>query len=451
MRGRGPQRAGRRVPPVPGCGRGQCRRRNQRLAPVGPTGGDGPRVRLTDPVSRNRRSRSRSRSRAAASYRYIDSDQGLRDVVATVSSEPRFALDTEFHRERTYRPQAALIQVAWPTDLVLIDPLAVDVAPLAEVLGAGGLMVAHAAGQDLEVLDHCCGAVPGRIFDTQIAAGFLGLGTPALSSLYESEIGWRPPKADRLTDWLARPLKVSQLDYAASDVRHLLEIHERLAARLDEMGRQDWAEAEFELVLERNRQGQRPEEAWSRLKEARHLRRRDLPVVRSVAMWREQRAARVDQPVRHVLSDVAVVSISQAAPRTTEELAAVRGVGEGLARGRLGPAILKAVADGLESDWRPPPKPTARTEAVDRLRPAVGLVTSWVSQLARDRMIEPSLLATRADVEALIRGDADARLARGWRSEMVGEPLRRLVAGEAALAFDNGQLVLEERSHRPVA
>ncbi|MYJ81345.1 MAG: hypothetical protein F4046_05915 [Acidimicrobiaceae bacterium] len=407
MRGRGPQRAGRRVPPVPGCGRGQCRRRNQRLVPVGPTGGDGPRVRLTDPVSRNRRSRSRSRSRAAASYRYIDSDQGLRDVVATVSSEPRFALDTEFHRERTYRPQAALIQVAWPTDLVLIDPLAVDVAPLAEVFGAGGLMVAHAAGQDLEVLDHCCGAVPGRIFDTQIAAGFLGLGTPALSSLYESEIGWRPPKADRLTDWLARPLKVSQLDYAASDVRHLLEIHERLAARLDEMGRQDWAEAEFELVLERNRQGQRPEEAWSRLKEARHLRRRDLPVVRSVAMWREQRAARVDQPVRHVLSDVAVVSISQAAPRTTE--------------------------------------------AVDRLRPAVGLVTSWVSQLARDRMIEPSLLATRADVEALIRGDADARLARGWRSEMVGEPLRRLVAGEAALAFDNGQLVLEERSHRPVA
>ena len=385
------------------------------------------------------------------SYRYIDSDQGLRDVVGTVSAEPRFALDTEFHRERTYRPQAALIQIAWPTDLVLIDPLAVDVAPLAEVFGAGGLMVAHAAGQDLEVLDHCCGAVPGRIFDTQIAAGFLGLGTPALSSLYESEIGWRPPKADRLTDWLARPLKVSQLDYAASDVRHLLEIHERLAARLDEMGRQDWAEAEFELVLERNRQGQRPEEAWSRLKEARHLRRRDLPVVRSVAMWREQRAARVDQPVRHVLSDVAVVSISQAAPRTTEELAAVRGVGEGLARGRLGPAILKAVADGLESDWRPPPKPTARTEAVDRLRPAVGLVTSWVSQLARDRMIEPSLLATRADVEALIRGDADARLARGWRSEMVGEPLRRLVAGEAALAFDNGQLVLEERSHRPVA
>ena len=398
-----------------------------------------------------RRRKARTGRDPQTPYRYVDSSAGLREVVGALVSEPRYALDTEFHRERTYRPQAALIQIAWPGDLVLIDPLAVDVEPLAGVLGAGGLMVAHAAGQDLEVLEHCCGTVPERIFDTQIAAGFLGLGTPALATLYESEIGWKPPKGDRLTDWLVRPLKVSQLDYAAGDVMHLLEIHDRLASRLEQAGRRAWAEAEFELLLERNRHRPRPEDAWSRLKEARHLRRRDLPVARSVAMWRELRAARVNQPVRHVLSDVAVVSIAQAAPRTTEELAAVRGVGEGVARGRLGPAILKAVAEGLASDWRPPPKRAARSDAIDRLRPAVGLVTSWVSQLARDRKIEPSLLATRADIEALIRGDADARLARGWRSEMVGEPLRRLIAGEAALAFDNGQLVLEERSHRPVA
>ncbi len=398
-----------------------------------------------------RRRKARTGRDPQTPYRYVDSSAGLREVVGALVSEPRYALDTEFHRERTYRPQAALIQIAWPGDLVLIDPLAVDVEPLAGVLGAGGLMVAHAAGQDLEVLEYCCGTVPERIFDTQIAAGFLGLGTPALATLYESEIGWKPPKGDRLTDWLVRPLKVSQLDYAAGDVMHLLEIHDRLASRLEQAGRRAWAEAEFELLLERNRHRPRPEDAWSRLKEARHLRRRDLPVARSVAMWRELRAARVNQPVRHVLSDVAVVSIAQAAPRTTEELAAVRGVGEGVARGRLGPAILKAVAEGLASDWRPPPKRAARSDAIDRLRPAVGLVTSWVSQLARDRKIEPSLLATRADIEALIRGDADARLARGWRSEMVGEPLRRLIAGEAALAFDNGQLVLEERSHRPVA
>lgn len=387
---------------------------------------------------------------AVGNYRYIDSDAGLRSAVSAMSSEPRYALDTEFHRERTYRPEAALIQVAWPGDLVLIDPLAVDVGPLGEVLSGSGLMVAHAAGQDLEVLEHCCGTVPERIFDTQIAAGFLGHGTPALSSLYESEIGWRPPKADRLTDWLVRPLKTSQLEYAASDVMHLLDIHDRLASRLQELDRLGWAETEFDLLLERNRRIQRPEDAWTRLKDVRHLRRRDLPVVRSVAMWRELRAARVNQPVRHVLPDMAVVSIARSAPRTTKDLAAVRGVGEGMARGRLGPAILQAVADGLASDWRPPPAPRRRSDQAERLRPAVVLVTSWVGQLARERMIEPSLLATRADIEALIRGDADARLSTGWRSDIVGEPIRRLVEGEAALAFDNGQLVLEERSGRPV-
>lgn len=393
---------------------------------------------------------ARRRAAPAVEYRYVDSDAGLRAVVEALAGEPRYALDTEFHRERTYRPHAALIQIAWPGDLVLIDPLAVDVAPLAEVLNSEALMVAHAAVQDLEVLQYCCAAAPGRIFDTQIAAGFIGLGTPALSSLYESQIGWKPPKADRLTDWLARPLKGSQLAYAASDVVHLLEVHDRLAARLQEMGRQDWAQTEFDLLLDRSTGAPRPEDAWTKLKEVRHLRRGDLRVVRSVAMWRERRAARIDQPVRHVLSDVAVVSVAQAAPRSAEELAKVRGVGEGVARGRLGPAILEAVEAGLASDWRPPSKRPKRSDGLERLRPAVGLVTSWVGQLARERMIEPALLATRADVEALIRGDPETRLAHGWRSEMVGEPIRRLVSGEASLAFDKGRLVLEERSRRPI-
>ncbi len=383
-------------------------------------------------------------------YRYVDSTADFKAVVKALKAEPRYALDTEFHRERTYRPQVALIQIAWPGDLVLVDPLAVDVKALAEVFQAGGLMVAHAALQDLEVLEDCCGIAPKRIFDTQIAAGFLGLGTPALSALYESEIGWKPPKGPRLTDWLVRPLKASQLAYAAGDVMHLLEIHEKLSTRLEQLGRSEWAETEFELLLQRNQARPKPEDAWTRLKEAKHLRRRDLPVVRELAKWREQRAAEINHPVRHVLSDMALVSIAQIAPRTIKQLAEARGVGEGIARGRLGKAILEAVVEGLESTWRPPPKREARSEVVDRLRPAVGLVTAWVNQLSRDHKIEPSLLATRADIEALIRSDADARLAHGWRSEMIGEPLQKLVAGEAALAFDNGRIVLEQRSHKPV-
>ncbi|MFQ5558406.1 MAG: ribonuclease D [Acidimicrobiales bacterium] len=381
-------------------------------------------------------------------HEYVDTPGKLSDVVAALLDEPRYALDTEFHRERTYWPKVALVQIAWPGRLVLIDPLAVDLEPLAEVMGGSGEAVLHAASQDLEVLELSCGAAPSRLFDTQLAAGFVGMATPSLSSLHERELGIKLPKTNRLTDWLERPLRRAQLDYAASDVAHLLELHDRLTEQLRARNREEWARAEFELLRERDRGPREPYEAWQRIKEARHLRGSALSVARSVAAWRERRAAEIDQPPRFVLSDMAVVAISQASPSTSDELGRVRGVDRGLARGNLGEQVLGAVKEGVDARWRPP-RPARRTESSRELRPAIALVTAWINQLARDRELDPSLLATRADVEALIRGD-DTRLAHGWRAEMAGGPIGRLVAGDAALAFERDSIVLEERSRRRI-
>jgi ribonuclease D len=310
--------------------------------------------------------------------------------------------------------------------------------------------VLHAASQDLEVLELECGAVPRRLFDTQIAAGFLGMSTPSLASLHERELGLQMTKSSRLTDWLERPLGQAQLDYAASDVSELLEIQDRLLARLEALQRVDWAADECEILRTRWRGPRDPDEAWRKIKEARHLKGKALTVVRAVAAWRERRAAETDQPVRFVLSDIAVVGVAQAAPRDLDALARVRGVDKGLAKGTLGPAILEAVAQGVASDWKPPRPPRDQYDTRD-LRPAVALVAAWVNQLARDRELDPMLLATRADVEALVRGDEDARLAVGWRAELAGGPIRRLVSGDASLAFERDAVVLEERSGRPVS
>ncbi|MEM9518585.1 MAG: HRDC domain-containing protein [Actinomycetota bacterium] len=383
------------------------------------------------------------------SHRFIDTDAGLAGVVDQLLTQDRYALDTEFHRERTYWPKVALVQIAWPGELVLIDPLEVDLQPLRAVMDSDALAVLHAAAQDLEVLDLATGAIPRRLFDTQIAAGFLGMSTPSLASLHERELGVQLPKGNRLTDWLERPLKDAQKDYAAADVDRLLDIHDQLVAQLVELGRLDWAEEECEIMRSRDRGPRDPWEAWRKIKEARHLKGNALSVARSVAAWREQRAADVDQPVRFVLSDIAVVAVSQAAPTTVDALASVRGVDRGVARGALGEPILAAVADGVASSWRPP-RPQKRRDDGRDLRPAVALVAAWVNQIARDRQLDPTLLATRADVEALVRGDEDARLAHGWRAETAGGPITRLVSGDAALAFDGGNVVLEERSRRPV-
>ena len=376
----------------------------------------------------------------------VATDAGLAELIAVLAAEPRYALDTEFHRERTYYPQLALIQLAWEGGLALVDPVAVDVAPLAQVLDGPGVGIFHAAEQDLEVLERACGTVPATLFDTQIAAGFVGFNTPSLSTLVERELGVHLPKGDRLTDWLARPLDAGQLTYAAADVAHLLEIHRRLTEQLERRGRLQWALDECEALRLRNRGGRDPLEAWRRIKEARQMKGRARSVVRRVAAWREERAAATDQPTRFVLPDLAVISIAQRAPSSVEELRSLRGVDGRHLRSDVAPQILAAVEEGRHEK---PPVDDAAPRELDRdLRPAVALVSAWVSQLSRDLELDTTLLATRTDIEAFLRRDEGARLATGWRHGVAGEPIRKLVSGEAALAFDGGHLVLEERSHR---
>ena len=368
--------------------------------------------------------------------------EALLDVLIV---EKRIAVDTEFHREKTYFPKVAMVQVAWTDGLVLIDPLEVDLRPMARLLESEVLVVMHAAGQDLEVFDRACGAAPANLFDTQLAAGFIGLSSPSLASLHERELGLRLPKGDRLTNWLARPLTDSQLDYAASDVAHLLEIHGRLVRRLTDDGRLAWAEQECIEMLARERGRRRPEDAWMRIKEARQLRGRARDVARSVAAWRERRAADVDQPVRHVVPDLGVVAVAQRAPRTIDELRKVRGLDGRHYKGVVAEGLLGAVA--TSGELPPLEVDAARRDNGNDVRAAVTLVSAWVAQLSRDIDLDPTLVGTRSDIEDLVRGVADAKMTTGWRHQVVGGPVDDLLSGRAALAFDGrGGLLLEARS-----
>jgi ribonuclease D len=367
-------------------------------------------------------------------HRWVERTAELEQVVDDLVTEPRYALDTEFHREKTYFPRLALVQLAWPGDVVLVDPLRVDTAPFGRLFASPALAVAHAAQQDLDVLRYAVGAIPERLFDTQVAAGFVGYGTPSLSSLVQGELGTAPVKGDRLTDWLHRPLTATQREYAASDVAYLLELHDRLVAQLDAAHRLSWAEDACEELRRRPTGGTPPELAWTKLKDARSLRPRARAVAQAVAAWREQEAAATDTPVRQVLPDLAVLGIAQRQPTTVEELAHARGIDERHWRGRNGRALLAAVAEGQQA---PPPAPPESVEELERSkRPALTLVSAWISQVARSSRIDTALLATRADLIAVLRNDPDARLANGWRAELLGDDIARLVDGRAAITFD---------------
>lgn len=391
-----------------------------------------------------RRRRGDSGPSLGIDARWVSRQAEFDEIVDQLTGEEAFGVDTEFHREKTYFPQLALVQIAWGEERALVDPLEIDLTPFATALRGPATVIMHAASQDLEVLSLACGTVPRELFDTQIAAAFTAQGMPGLAALVERYFDVRLPKGDRLTDWLHRPLGPNQRSYAAADVAYLLGLHERLRDELSAAGRLDWALDECETLRRRGTVTRDPSEAWLRIKEARSLRGESAAVARSVAAWRDQRAAEVDRPVRHVLSDLAVVGIAQRRPTDAAELASIRGVDDRQAKGEIGAQLLEAVRQGREA---PPPPRQPRGHELDRsLRPAVSLVSAWVSQLARDLSIETAMVATRADIESLLAGDPDSRLGHGWRSELVGEPIRRLVDGDAALAFDgDGGLLLEER------
>jgi ribonuclease D len=136
--------------------------------------------------------------------RWIESDAALASVVKTLCSEEQYGLDTEFVAERTYYPRLCLVQLAWPGGIVLVDPLSCDVAALAEILETSATMITHAGGADLPIIERACGARPNVLFDTQLAAGFVGLGQPSLVSLVVAVLDVRLDKGDQLTDWERR-------------------------------------------------------------------------------------------------------------------------------------------------------------------------------------------------------------------------------------------------------
>ncbi|MET0729243.1 MAG: HRDC domain-containing protein [Acidimicrobiales bacterium] len=380
---------------------------------------------------------------------WVDNDAGFAGLVERLIEAEVYGLDTEFHRERTYHARLALLQLSWPGGIAVVDPLAVDVGPLADVLKGPGVCVMHAASQDLEILDRVCGTVPNRLFDTQVAAGFLGYSSVGLGGLVQGELGIKLPKADRLTDWMARPLSEDAIAYAASDVAHLHELHAILVDKLDARGRLRWAEDECELHRTKASTAPTPERAWWKIKEARSLRGRAAAVAQAVAAWRERKAADVDRPVRFLLADLALVSMAQRPPTTEDDLQRVRGLDEGKRKGSTARELLGVVAEGMALDLGDVEVPP--TEGVDRSRrAAASLVSAWAAQRARDLEIDAALLATRSDIESFLM-DGRGRLAVGWRNDVVGEPIRALASGEASLALDSqGRLILETRSGVPI-
>jgi len=380
----------------------------------------------------------------------------LHTLMGDARAAGRIALDTEFMGEGRYRTLLCLIQLAvsdgsenpahpnpaHPERIELVDPLAEDLdgSPLAAVLADPQVqVVVHAGRQDIALLRRRLNTEVCNVLDTQVAAGFAGMGAQSsYDSLLTEILGLRVAKTASFTRWDARPLSPEQLAYAREDVAHLLELAGELERRLAALGRLEWAREECRS-LERASDERDPESVFARLPRIRGLSASSQTIARELVAWRERTAAAADRPAQRILSDAALVELAKRKPVSTRELEQIRGVNAGSPRRRTS-GLLEAVRRGRERPTEPlspdrrPPSP----EPGDA--PLIALAEALVRSRAREADLAYELLAVRADLQAIVAAgrvdgeEADVRTLRGWRRELVGAELLELLDGRISLS-----------------
>jgi ribonuclease D len=382
----------------------------------------------------------------------------LTAALAERAAEQRcLAIDTEFVSERRYQALLCLAQVATPDPQApdgvrteVIDPLAddsPDPAPLARVLADPEVeVVVHAGRQDIAILRRTWATDVTCVFDTQLAAGFLGFGNQeGYESLVRKVLGVRLHGSEGFTKWDRRPLTPQQLEYAADDARLLLALGDELERQLRERGRLDWAREEC-LALEESTDERDPDRIYERLPRLGRLNGRARAVARELIEWREDVARSVDRPTPYVLPDQALIELARRAPHDRQGLEQIRGL-PAQTMHRRGDRLLEAIARGREREAPPaPPEPPGR-EPADA--PLVALAQALVRHRSMEEGVAVELIATQSELTALVaalrRGeDSDhVRVAHGWRRELVGAELAELVAGRRALSVgEDGRLAV---------
>lgn len=354
-------------------------------------------------------------------------------------------VDTEFMRDRTYWPQLCLVQIAGPGEAVLVDALAdgIDLAPLFDLLADPSVLkVFHAARQDIEIFHHLSGAVPHPVFDTQVAGMVCGFGEAiAYDKLVARLAGAQIDKSSRVTDWSRRPLTDAQLRYALSDVTHLRVAYEKLMTRLEHSGRARWLDEEMATLTAPDTYRIDPDDAYRRIK-ARGGNRRFHAVLQAVAALREREAQARNIPRNRLLRDESLMEIAAHRPATEEQLAKVRGLGGGTARGKIGQAVLAAIAAiaGIPDDALPPPP--QRPESPVGVGPLTDLLKVLLKMKAEQHGVAQKLITTGDDLERIAAGDQEVSALHGWRATVFGDDARAMCRGEVALAAADNKVLL---------
>ena len=368
-------------------------------------------------------------------YELIDDDAGLRHAVSAMAGQPRIGFDLESNGFFRYPERVCLIQVSTRDRVFVIDPLEIeDMSPMGNTLARGATeTILHAGSHDVTSLDRDWGFRIDRMFDTHIAAGFVGMAKRGLAPLLEETLGVSIPKDKNIqrSDWTKRPLSKKALDYAASDVRYLLDARAVLDRQLRRLGRMTWVIEESRRLSETRYVAPDPDMAVFNVKGAGKLDKRGLAILKELVEYREDLAVTIGKPHFRVIPDMALVSL---ADNPKQDFNKVRGLGRH-ARGRSANALRKAIERGKSADPPVrPPQPRSRRQSrghgngYDR---RLNRLKRWRIAHGKRLSLDPALLWPMKSLQRIARApdNLEAELqdaeVRNWQRIQFEESLRR--------------------------
>lgn len=377
----------------------------------------------------------------------VETDAQLKEFMARCAKSPYMAIDTEFLREKTYFAKLCLVQVAIEGEVAIIDPLGIeDLSVMAPCLVDPEVMkIFHASSQDIEILYHETGVVPKPVFDTQVAAALLGKTQQAsYATLVQSFCSVTLPKKDSYTDWSRRPLRDSQVEYAADDVIYLPKIYKRMTEQLTSQGRLGWLDDAFEEISNPKKYEVDPRLRYRKLKRVNQLTARQMAAAREFAAWREERAQKANVPRKWIVSDEQIVEACRREARSLDDLYMVRGLRESLK-----PADARNVLKRLKAGYDCPedelPTVSVKSRNESNVDIALDLMHAIVHLRAKENHIAAQTLAPQSELMKLARGhDDESELMKGWRYRVIGKELADLLDGRFSLRIKDGNLEIVE-------
>jgi len=354
-------------------------------------------------------------------YLFVDHPDSLKE---NLTGHPQLGVDTEFMREKTYFAQLCLIQISTRDDIYCVDPLVEESQEQfwKQLLAVD--WVVHSARQDIEVVYQTAGSMPETIFDTQIAAGLLGMSAQVgyaglVKELFDVEMA----KSYTRADWTRRPLAEAVLDYAAEDVEYLLPGADILCERLDKKNRLDWARQDSQLLLDPALYDLMPDQAIGRLRGARNFRGSKRTAAVRLAVWREKESIQRNRPRQWILRDNVLLDIAYKSPANLDQLAAIEGMPPKIVQ-RAGKQLIDEVAASAddESSYEPP-RPPDETQKM-----LLKEMQAKVSECATDLDLATEIVASKRELSSVIvTGSRESRVFSGWRLDLIGDQLLQLL------------------------